>query len=117
MILIYNVIMYQDGNKVSGSAEKKAEILNGDYFEYKAKNRIRTEFQGAIDRNFIKKDKLSFHWIEHGKIRDSSTFFKVLRFTDSYMHGTFNSTAANSFGISEWVRGMDDLKQISVNPK
>ena len=114
MILIFEVIIHQKGENISGTAERIAEIVKGNRYDYDYEKRVRVEVDGSIDRNFLSKDKVNIHWLEHGNKRDSSAFFNILRFNDHYMFGEFNSTVANSQGKVEWVRDLSNLKKIKI---
>lgn len=115
LTVFYEVILQQDGNKLSGTAEKVGECNKGVPFIYDYDKRVRVDIAGAIDRNYLTKDKVNIHWMEHGRKRDSSSFFKITRFDDSYMTGDCASTVAHSFGLSEWVRFARQFTIVSTN--
>jgi hypothetical protein len=115
MIVLFEIVLYQEGDRVSGTAEKLAEFANGSMRVYEPAKRTRAEIAGAIDRNYLTKDRLNIHWVEHGDERVSSTFFEILRFDDSHMVGTFDSTAARSSGTAEWGRSIDLFDRVAVS--
>ncbi len=115
LIVLYEVVLRQDGLRLSGTAEKVAEIHNGNLFKYDYEKRVRVELEGAIDRNYLSKDRVNIHWVEHGRKRDSSSLLQISRFNDEYMKGRYSSTVARSSGESEWARSPDLLTAISEN--
>ena len=112
MMLIYEIILFQDDDNLYGTAEKISEIVDQKKYDYAPDKRVRIEFKGIIDRKYFTKDILYLHWSEEGRRRTTSSYFEITRFNDNYMFGIFNSTAAESNGKSEWVRDLSKLKEM-----
>ena len=112
MRLKYEIILFQAGNSIYGTAEKTSEITTNGRHDYPHINRIRVKFRGTIERKYFSKDIIHLHWDEDGLKRTTSSYFEIKRFDDDYMFGRYNSTAAESNGISEWVRDLTQLKVI-----
>lgn len=113
LITVHEVYVYQDREALTGRGEKvKAISTDGRVESYIASNRIHSEINGAIDRNFIKKDILHVHLVENGEQRVSNAYYKLTRFNDSYMTGEFESSVASSNGTAEWVRDLNQLMEI-----
>lgn len=115
LTVFYEVILHQDGNRLSGTAEKVGENNKGVPLVYDYDKRVRVDIAGAIDRNYLARDNVNIHWTEHGRRRDSTAFFKITRFDDSYMIGNCASTVAHSYGLSEWVRSASQFTIASTN--
>jgi hypothetical protein len=114
MIVMFEVVLQQDNDQIKGTAEKIAESSKSGTFAYQRANRVRADVYGSIDRNYLSKDKVNLHWIEHGTIRDSSSYFRITRFDNAYMYGTFDTTAGRSNGSSEWVRSVSQFESLTV---
>ena len=114
MIVMFEVILQQDNDQIKGTAEKIAESSKSGAFAYQRSKRVRADIYGSIDRKYLSKDKVNLHWVEHGKIRDSSSYFRITRFDNAYMSGTFDTTAGRSKGRSEWVRSVLQIDAIGV---
>lgn len=115
LITVHEVYVYQDKEALKGRGEKVKAISKLSGIElYRASERIHSEVSGAIDRNFIKKDVLHIHLIENGKKRISNAYYHLTRFDDSYMTGVFESSVANSSGVTEWVRDLNNLRSIKL---
>ena len=112
MKLVYEVIIFQEVNSLNGTAEKRSETIDGKEYFYEYANRVKSKLKGYIDRNYFSKDKLHIQWIEKGRKRESSSYFNITRFNDNYMYGTFSSTISSSNGRIEWVRDLNDAKEL-----
>lgn len=115
MVVLFEVMLHQNGNQLEGTAEKVAEISRGDLHVYDYSKRVRIELAGSIDRNYLSRDTINLHWMERGRIRESSSFLHITRFNDSYMRGSFESTISNGSGRSEWARDVSRLSAIDHN--
>ena len=113
LLLKYDVYLVQNGDQIEGSAEKIGEIKGGLLDMYSSP--IRSEVKGSITRKYFDKDILNIHIIEYGQNRTTSSYFKLIRFSDEYMVGSFSSSAANSKGESEWFRFIDDYDTLLSN--
>jgi hypothetical protein len=100
----YEVILIQDGLKISGRGEKIEEIYNEVKKTYTGKSRVPIEINGNIDFNYLNNDKLNLSYREFGSKRESATFHKLIRFDDTKMTGIWKSTIADSSGSVSWVR-------------
>lgn len=101
----YDIILFQKGYEIYGTGEKVMELLPGqDTLKYNGKVRTRVELQGYLDKNYLSKDKLIIHSTEEGRQRESSSFYDLIKFDDHNMSGNFQSTVANSSGVTKWIR-------------
>lgn len=105
MTLFFDVLLQQSDSAIVGSGEKIAEqTKNNNKYEHERKNRVHIEITGNIKNNFILKDIVRLHYVEHGSNRDSSTTVTLKVKDSNTMIGTFFSTAADSKGNAIWKR-------------
>ncbi len=57
MKLIFIVLLWREGNTISGNGEKVAEVINGIKHEYPTQKRIQLKISGNVNKNFIKSDQ------------------------------------------------------------
>ena len=105
----YKVMLVQQGSVISGQGEKIQDELEGKITEYSGKSKIQIKITGNLKQNFIAKDKLTLYYSEEGQKRGSSTFHKLIRFSDEKMEGEFSSTIANSKGRTLYSRTLEEL--------
>jgi len=105
MILIYEIIMWNDGSRVYGAVEKVHEKSATGERYFVGKNRTRGVIEGCIQKNYFSADKLLLHITEVGHGRASSTFHTITIRPKSVMAGRFQSMVAEQIGTSEWQRG------------
>lgn len=105
----YKVMLVQQGNLISGHGEKIKDELDGEVTEYSGANKIPIKITGYLKQNFISKDKLNLYYSEEGVNRISSTFHNLIRFNDTKMVGSFDSTIANSSGKTNYSRLISEL--------
>ena len=113
LLLKYDVFLIQNGNHVTGTAEKIGEFDKGIFKKYSVP--IRSEIQGTITNKYFQKDVLNIHFLEFGERRTITSYFELTRFNDEYMAGEFSSSAANSIGDSEWLRSISDINEVMFN--
>jgi N-acetylmuramoyl-L-alanine amidase len=104
MQLIYTALLNQEGQKISGTAEKIAEKTNKGTRFYTGKNRVHLEINGYITRRYLSRDRIAIHYVEHGHLRDSSTIHRLKMDKDNIMSGFYDSTIANQSGSVLWTR-------------
>jgi N-acetylmuramoyl-L-alanine amidase len=104
MQLIYTALLNQEGQKISGTAEKIAEKTNEGTKFYTGKNRVHLEITGYITRKYLSKDQIAIHYIEHGDLRHSSTIHQLKMKKDNSMSGFYDSTVADQSGSVVWTR-------------
>lgn len=99
MVLRFVIMIWNEGNKIKGSAEKTYEdsSTEGEH-EITGKNRTRSIIEGYIEKNYFSKDKIYLHIIENGQERESTSFYDLFLKSDSKMIGTFNSMIADQNG-------------------
>ena len=113
LMLKYDVYLVQNGDQIEGTAEKIGEIKDGEINKYSSP--IRSEVKGSITKKYFDKDILNIHILEYGQNRTTSSYFKLTRFSDEYMAGSFTSSAAKSEGNSEWFRLIDNYNDFLNN--
>ncbi len=98
MILRYVIIIWIEGNKIKGSAEKIYEKSSTGEREFTGNNRTRATIEGYIEKRYLSEDKIYLHSVENGHGRESTNFYDLLFKSDLEMLGTFNSMVANQDG-------------------
>ena len=104
MTLKYVAILWREGNVIQGTAEKTYEKSSEGEIEYVGKNRTRGRVNGYIEKNYFSKDRLFLHIVEHGEIRKSTQFHKLICISNKPMKGTFVSTVADQDGEVVWQK-------------
>ncbi|MGR5154690.1 hypothetical protein [Photobacterium swingsii] len=105
MTLGYTVILWCDGNKVSGTTEKVYECsVNGER-EFIGTNRCRGVVEGFIQKNYFSKDKIVLHIVEDGFGRESTYSYEldVYKKTNT-LEGRFSTMVADQDGYTTWSR-------------
>ncbi|MCY3673900.1 MAG: hypothetical protein OXH65_05740 [Paracoccaceae bacterium] len=97
MILIFEVMLWREGNLIHGTAEKVHENSASKQGNYIGKQRTRSEVSGNIEKRYFGVDKVSLHFIDKGPNRDSTTLFE-LTYRKSTISGKFDATAGSSNG-------------------
>ncbi len=98
MILRYVLMIWREGNILKGTAEKIYENSSTGEREYVGENRTRAIIEGAIEKNYLDKDRIYLHTVENGHGRESTNFYDLLVKSDAEMIGAFNSMVANQDG-------------------
>jgi len=102
MRLTYSVLLWKEGSKVFGTAEKIYEISEAKVGSFIGKDRVNATINGNIQKNIFSKDTLTLHIDESGKGRNSSTIHILIVESSETMRGRFISTIANQTGIVGW---------------
>lgn len=107
MKLHYHVLIFQEGNRITGSGEKIYEVsLNGTR-EYVGTHRVHITIQGFVNKFYLSPDRINIHYYEDGEKRRSSTFQQLdyEKFGKSEtFHGSFSTTIADQSGTVTWSR-------------
>ena len=104
MTLSYTAILSSEGSEIVGTSEKTNEnSLTGEK-EYIGADRTRGEIDGVIEKRYFSRDKIRLHIVEHGELRDSTTYHDLILDKKNRMIGKFFSTAADSRGDVRWER-------------
>lgn len=98
MVLQYVAMLWREGSKIKGTAEKVYENSSTGKRNYVGQNRTRGEIEGYIDKRYFSKDQVSLHIIEDGHGRQSTHFLNLLVEKGGHMTGTFSSMVADSEG-------------------
>ena len=104
MTLEYVAVLWQQGNRVQGTAEKIYEDSSSGKIEYTGQHRTQSRINGYIKKNYFGSDRAYLHMAEEGKRRESTTFYEVTVDSNQKMKGTFNSTIAHQSGNTRWQR-------------
>ncbi len=99
-------MLWREGNRVRGTAEKIYEKSSTGERDYVGANRTRGVVDGYLEKNYFAKDRLYLHVVEDGHGRESTNFYDVVIKSEKEMVGTFNSMVANQDGEVTWQRGM-----------
>ncbi|MCY4152177.1 MAG: hypothetical protein OXE94_08095 [Aestuariivita sp.] len=104
MILIYEIMIWREGNTIKGTAEKIYENSSGKKGDYTGKNRTQSKIEGNIEKRYFGKDRIYLHFVEQGFKRESTAIFELIykgKFRNrdkATMSGKFYSTAGDSNG-------------------
>lgn len=104
MKLTFLALLWREGNKVYGTAEKDYEDSEKYKGHFIGKGRSVIKLQGFIQKNYFSTDKLTIHMIENSSTRESSTIHKLEIEDISKMTGRFVSTISNQEGNVIWER-------------
>jgi hypothetical protein len=111
MKLTYLILLAQNGNGVIGTGEKIHEITNdGCQKSYTGANRTHVSIRGYVTKRYFSKDQIIIHISETGEQRKSSAVHSLITSNTNCFSGTFESTIANSKGLSTWRRGNGDYE-------
>ena len=78
MKLRYVLMLYKDGLKIEGTAEKIYESsVNGDR-PFVGEHRTRAVVTGTIEKNYLSKDRVYLHIDEDGHGRSFTTFYEFV---------------------------------------
>lgn len=106
MVLRYVAMLWREGNRIQGTAEKIYENSSTGEREYVGENRTRGMVDGYLEKNYFAKDRLYLHMVEDGHGRVSTNYYDVIIRSDKEMVGAFNSMVANQDGKVTWQRDM-----------
>jgi hypothetical protein len=105
LTIFFDALLQQNSTSISGTGEKTSEVLfQQEPFEYERTKRVQIEINGNLKNNFLRNDYVVIHWMEHGRMRETSTIFYLEVIDKNTMKGEFVSTAANSKGTGVWRR-------------
>jgi hypothetical protein len=104
MKVTYEVNLLQDKLHLTGFGEKIRDEVGGKVTNYTGKDRAQIEVTANITHRYFSRDTLELQYSEAGAVRRSSTFQKLVRYSDEAMSGSFSSTIASSRGPVEWRR-------------
>jgi hypothetical protein len=104
MVLRYVVMLWREGHRVEGTAEKIYEKSSTGERSFDGENRTRATVTGYVEKKYFGKDQLYLHVIEDGHGRESTTFYEI---TTEYVEpfvGNFSSMVADQTGTAKWQR-------------
>lgn len=104
MILRYVVMLWREGGRVDGTAEKIYEKSSSGERQFVGTNRTRAIVSGYVEKKYFGKDKIYLHVVENGHGRESSNFYDLTLIDADVMLGTFSSMVADQDGYSRWQR-------------
>jgi hypothetical protein len=104
MVITYRVILLQSGRDMTGTAEKVGENVGGVGHTYKGELRVRSVLSGGIEKFYFSRSRVQIHMVESGRKRESTTFFQLSIDKKNQMSGVWDSTAADSSGVTSWVK-------------
>lgn len=104
MVLRYIAMLWCEGHRIEGTAEKIYENSSTGEREYVGKHRTRSRVEGYIEKNYLGKDRLFLHLVEDGHGRESTNFFELEVGAKGTMSGSFSSMVANQDGAVVWQR-------------
>lgn len=100
MVLRYVIMIWSEGNKIKGSAEKIYEKSSTRECELIGSDRTRASIEGYIERKYLSEDKIYLHTVENGHKRESTNFYELLYKSDLEMIGAFSSMVASQDGTA-----------------
>ena len=98
MLLRYVVMLWLEGNRVEGTAEKIYEKSSTGEREYTGTNRTRSIVTGYVEKRYLGRDKIYLHCVEVGHGRESTNFFDLTPAASDALIGTFTSMVAEQTG-------------------
>jgi len=104
MILRYVVMLWCDGNRLEGSAEKIYENSSNGERRFIGIDRTRGTVCGYIEKKIFEKDRIYLHVVEVGHGRESTHFYELAYNSNGTMNGTFSTTVAEQDGSARWQR-------------
>ena len=102
MILRYVVMLWREGSKVEGSAEKIYENSSTGEHTFSGENRTRATVIGYVEKKYFGKDIIYLHVVENGHGRESTTFYEITADRVDTFHGNFSSMVADQNGTVKW---------------
>lgn len=102
MILRYVVMLWREGNRVEGTAEKIYENSSTGERTFSGENRTRTTVTGYVEKKYFGKDRIYLHVVEDGHGRESTTFYEITADCAATFHGNFSSMVADQSGTVKW---------------
>lgn len=104
MILRYVAMLWREGNRVRGTAEKVYEDSSTGKRDYVGENRTRSVVDGHIDKRVFSRDRVTLHIVEDGHGRESTHFHALTVYRGQRMTGKFSAMVANAEGDVTWQR-------------
>ena len=102
MVLRYVVMLWREGNRVEGTAEKIYEKSSTGERSFIGKNRTRATVTGYVEKKYFGKDRIYLHVIEDGHERESTTIYEINTDCVESFSGTFSSMVADQTGTVKW---------------
>lgn len=102
MILRYVVMLWREGNRVEGTAEKIYENSSTGERTFSGENRTRATVNGYIEKKYFEKDRIYLHVVEDGHGRESTTFYEIAAGKVDAFQGNFSSMVADQTGTVKW---------------
>ena len=102
----YQVLLLQDGIRLSGGGEKVSERgPTQDSVDYEGDRRTSIDLAGTIADNYFSGDTSVVQYNESGRRRESSTVHRLALCGPDIMCGCYRSMIADSSGRVWWQRG------------
>ena len=105
MLLRYAAMIWSEGNRIRGTAEKVYERSANGERTYVGKDRARATVSGLIEKKYFSPDVVVLHLVEQGRDRESTHLFSLTIVSGESMTGKFDSLIADQTGESVWKRG------------
>jgi hypothetical protein len=104
MVLRYVLMLWLEGNRVEGTAEKLYENSSTGEREYIGTNRTRSIVSGYVEKRYFGSDRIYLHCVEDGHGRESTNFFVFTPAAGDRLAGTFTSMVAEQTGVARCQR-------------
>lgn len=104
MVLRYVVMLWREGNRIEGTAEKIYEKSSIGERSFTGEARTRATITGYVEKKYFGKDRVYLHMIEDGHGREYTTFYEISADCADSFSGDFSSTAADQTGTVKWQR-------------
>jgi hypothetical protein len=102
MILRYVVMLWREGSRVEGTAEKIYENSSTGERTFSGESRTRATVTGYVEKKYFGKDRIYLHVVEDGHGRESTTFYEITADRACTFHGHFSSMVADQNGTVKW---------------
>ena len=102
----YQVLLIQDGLKLSGTGEKLSDRgPKQNAKDYDGAERTNIDVVGSVTRNYFLPETAVLHYSEMGLRRETSTVNRLVQCGPETMCGCFQTTIADTSGPVWWQRG------------
>lgn len=102
MVLRYVVMLWREGNRIEGTAEKIYENSSTGKRTFTGENRTRATVTGFVEKRYLSRDRIYLHVVEDGHGRESTTFYEITANCVEPFTGNFSSMVADQAGTVKW---------------
>lgn len=105
LVIRYKILITHDGTQIMANGEKIGEVFQGRVHEHTGKGKTPIRLSGFLKMSESGSGKIELNGQEDGiKRKVFATAFSLDYIDDSFLSGTFSSTAANAEGNALWIK-------------